>query len=303
MSSQAAAVEALALIRDSSPYRNAGGHLADAWARWEAANPNEHALLDAYVAGTTAAPALSTKFGKGWAALIAGSGNSVVQPTPEPARKLLKGAIVVTAGNMNVDLLRQAGVTHVAVELNAANMSDFGTPRWDGFTKGWFVVSRGNDGDTLSTTLFAYTNVIRFAVVDTESHKTDTGGSLAWTDTLYAALRSKLGAAFPLYNITFGIHSSPAVVNHVAFRRHNVTPIWEAYDGNGATLGVGRTALKAADEGWPNPHLAVGDKSLREDAAMLAASSAWNPVVRPGGVWAWAPEQAGDSLLALRGLA
>ena len=26
------------------------------------------------------------------------------------------------------------------------------------------------------------------------------------------------------------VHSSPAVVNHEALRRHDVIPIWEAYD-------------------------------------------------------------------------
>ena len=60
-------------------------------------------------------------------------------------------------------------------------------------------------------------------------------------------------------------------MNHEAFRRHNVIPIWEAYDENGVTLGVGRTAAKAADEGWPGPQIAIGDKSLARD---LPASEA-----------------------------
>jgi hypothetical protein len=211
-------------------------------------------------------------------------------PPPPPVRPVRKkGAIVINAGNASPELLRQAGITHVAVEYNVANLDDFLTGRWDGFTKGVFVVSRGNDGDSIANIPFgAY-----FAIIDTESHKTDMGGSLAWTETLYAALRSKLGAAYPLYNITFGVHSSPAVVNHDAWRKHNISPIFETYDGAGQTLGVARTVSKANSEGWTPAHVALGDKSLAAECAEAKALSGL------GDVWAWAPEQAGVDILEL----
>ena len=104
-----------------------------------------------------------------------------------------------------------------------------------------------------------------------------------WTEWLFSELRSRLGPSFPLYNITSGIHSSPAVVNHEALRRHNVIPIWEAYDENGVTLGVGRTAAKAADEGWSGPQIAIGDKSLATDLPQTETRAL-------AGVWLWAPD-------------
>ena len=54
----------------------------------------------------------------------------------------MKGAIVVVAGNIDPELLRQAGVTHVAVELTDNNLRDFATSRWDGFVRGGFHVAR-----------------------------------------------------------------------------------------------------------------------------------------------------------------
>jgi hypothetical protein len=218
-----------------------------------------------------------------------------VPPPPPPVVKPLGGAMVVTAGNLDPQLLRDCGVSHVAVEMTDANDRELALGWGAGMVLGWFMVSRGNDGDTLATVL-AQARSLKFAVIDTESHKVDMGGSLAWTETLYAALRSRLGPTFPLYNVTFGIHSSPAVVNHDAFRRHNVVPIWEAYDGPGNTLGVARTTVKAVAEGWKNPHIAIGDKSLLADVEEL------HQVVLPGlgGVWLWAPDngQAQEDLRA-----
>jgi hypothetical protein len=294
--------EALALIRESTPYKTENGQLVAAWTRWARNNPGEATKLDAFVADAAPPPQLETKFGKGWVALI---GNEATQPEPEPVRTLMKGAIVVIAGNMNVDLLRQAGVTHVAVELTAENGVDFATSRWDGFQRGWFIVSRGNDGDTIAKSLAAAA-LGTFAIVDTESHKTDIGGSRAWTDTLYAAVRSKLGQNWPLYNITFGVNSSPEVVNHIAFRRWNVAPIWEAYGSEGSTYGVDRTAEKAALEGWVRPHIALGDKSLVRDVVDLKAGAA----LALGGVWLYGADMgpaqealAAGAASALRGLA
>jgi hypothetical protein len=215
-------------------------------------------------------------------------------PPPPPPVKPLGGAMVVTAGNLDPQLLRDCGVTHVAVEMTEANDRELALGWGAGMVLGWFMVSRGNDGDTLATVL-AQARSLKFAVIDTESHKVDMGGSLAWTETLYAALRSRLGPTFPLFNVTFGVHSSPAVVNHEAFRRHNVVPIWEAYDGPGNTLGVGRTAAKAISEGWASPHIALGDKSLLADAQELGLTS-----LALGGVWLWAPDngQAQEDLRA-----
>ncbi len=218
-------------------------------------------------------------------------------PPPPPVVKPLVGAMVVTAGNIDPQLLRDAGVTHVAVELTDANIGDFATPRWSGFTRGGFVVSRGKPVVEAQVAAHQAAQLsLEFLVFDTESHKADMGGVMEWTETLYAEVRSTLGAAFPLFNVTFGIHSSPAVVNHEAFRKHDVVPIWEAYDGDGRTLGVQETVAKANGEGWVPVQVAVGDKSLSPDASVLHARA-------PGsvsGVWLWAPEngQAQEDLRA-----
>jgi len=285
--------EARALVRSSVPYQAEAGNMVRAYFRWKQANPNEAKALELYAdtwfQGMPAgAPVLKTKMGQGLVGLMPGAA-----PPPPPPAKPLVGAMVVTAGNLDPQLLRDAGVTHVAVELGVDNNLDLATSRWHGFVKGAFVVSRGNDGEAVLAQL-EQGPAIYFAVIDTESHKADMGGQLAWTETLYASLRSKLGPAFPLYNVTFGIHSSPAVVNHDAMRRHNVTPIWEAYDGPGNTLGVQRTALKALSEGWVWPHIAIGDKSLAADAQELGTLGGL------GGVWLWAPDngQAQEDLRA-----
>jgi len=219
--------------------------------------------------------------------------NALIEP-PVPTRPIRKkGAIVINAGNCSPDLLRQAGITHVAVEDTDANVRDVLTGRYNDFVVGWFVVSRGNDGDTIAGNLSGDPVRFSFAIIDTESHKTDMGGQLAWTETLYAALRLGFGATFPLYNITFGIHQNPTVVNHDAFRKHNVTPIWETYDGAGQTLGVARTVSKANAEGWTPAHVCLGDKSLAVECAEAKALSGL------GDVWCWAPEQAGAAILEL----
>lgn len=298
--------EALALIRDSTPYKRAGGELADAWTRWEAASPDEASSLRTFfrdrVAGRpTAAPVLVTRFGRGWVALIENALGAPAPQQPQPAGKLVAGAMVVNAGNCSPDLLSRTGIKLVAAEITDANMRDLATARWDGFERGGFFVSRPASrsiaNEASDCVAAAKLHGLRFLVIDTESHKTDMGGKLEWTESLFAELRRLLGDAFALYNVTFGIHSSLAVVNHEAFRRHKVTTIWEAYDGAGATLGVNLTAQKAAAEGWSRPHIAMGDKSIQVDANSLAS-----PGVPLGGVWLWAPEQAGDSVLALTGV-
>jgi hypothetical protein len=211
-----------------------------------------------------------------------------------PAPQQMKGAIVVVAGNIDPELLRQAGVTHVAVELTDNNLRDFATSRWGGFVRGGFHVARDTTQESIRATARETAALVRlhglaFLIEDTEAHKADLPDGvlrperLQWTEWLFSELRIRLGPSFPLYNITTGIHSSPAVVNHEALRRHNVIPIWEAYDENGVTLGVARTAAKATDEGWSSPQIAVGDKSLATDLPQSEARAL-------AGVWLWAPD-------------
>jgi hypothetical protein len=204
--------------------------------------------------------------------------------TVAPPRVRVRGALVVTAGNMDPQLLWRAGVRHVAVELTAENLVDFATARWVGFTRGLMHISRGAPSVAELDRVASAARPFGFLVCDTESHKTDMGGRLEWTDTLYAGLRSRLGPGFRLFNVTFGINSSPLVVNHDAFRQHNVIPVWEAYDGDGRTLGVRETASKAAREGWEPPHVCLGDKSLEADVAELAGFGG------VGDVWLWASD-------------
>ena len=216
------------------------------------------------------------------------------RPTPAASPQRTKGAIVVVAGNMDTSLLHRAGVTHVAVELTTENLRDLATPRWDGFVLGGFHVARDTTEESIRTTAGTTASIVSshrlaFLIEDTEGHKADLPdgasrpGRLLWTEWLFSELRSQLGASFPLYNVTFGVNSSPAVVNHDALRRHHVTPIWEAYDENGVTLGVRRTAAKAVAEGWPSPQIAIGDKSLSSDLRESGTQAL-------GGVWLWAPD-------------
>jgi hypothetical protein len=311
--------QALELIRSSSPYVNAQGDVQAAWKRYEDANPIEARALREFIhdvqtgiVGTNLASSLTptqwrTKWAQGWAGLFTATPTAPAPapepppvpppapaPVPVPSKPFL-GAMVIVAGNIDPELLRAAGVSKVCVELNDANLADFATARWNGFERGHFVVSRGNDGDTIAS-LLAQAPPRWFAVVDTESHKTDMGGQLAWTETLYAALRSKLGPSFPLFNITFGVHGSPAVINHDAFRRHNITPIFEAYDGSGFSTGVERTALKAVHEGWDPPQICLGDKSLANDSGWVRRLWAEG---RLGSCWLWQPD-GGEAQDALR---
>ncbi|MGH3143850.1 MAG: hypothetical protein ACRDO9_12085, partial [Gaiellales bacterium] len=206
----------------------------------------------------------------------------------------VKGAIVVVTGNIDPQVLRQAGVTHVAVALTDDNLRDFATSRWDGFVRGGFHVARDTTQESIRATArdtasLGSAHGLQFLIEDTEAHKADLPDGvvkperLRWTEWLFSELRSRLGPSFPLYNVTVGIQSSPAVVNHAALRRHNVIPIWEAYDGNGVTLGVGRTAAKAVGEGWSSPQIAIGDKSLATDLPQTESQAL-------AGVWLWAPD-------------
>jgi hypothetical protein len=238
---------------------------------------------------------MSRRMMVGAAAMLAALLALVIVPAAAPS-PALRGAIVVVAGNVDPSLLRQAGVTHVAVELTDDNLRDFALPRWAGFVRGGFHVARDTSEASIRETARQTASLVsayglEFLIEDTEAHKADLPDGvikperLQWTEWLFSELRSRLGPSFPLFNVTVGVHSSPEVVNHEALRRHNVVPIWEAYDSNGVTLGVGRTAGKAADEGWPVPQIAIGDKSLATDLPQTASRAL-------AGVWLWAPDNA-----------
>jgi hypothetical protein len=231
----------------------------------------------------------------------------VITPTaiPAPSSPRVKGAIVVVAGNIDPHVLRQAGVTHVAVALTDDNLRDFATSSWDGFVQGGFHVARDTTEASIRATArdtasLVQSHGLKFLIEDTEAHKADLPDGvvkperLQWTEWLFSELRSRLGPSFPLYNVTVGIDSSPAVVNHAALRRHNIVPIWEAYDGNGVTLGVGRTAAKAVGEGWSSPQIAIGDKSLDTDLPQSESQGL-------AGVWLWAPDNGPALGIAPRG--
>jgi hypothetical protein len=224
---------------------------------------------------------------------------------PTPSAQPMKGAIVVVTGNIDPRVLRQAGVTHVAVALTDDNLRDVASARWAGFVRGGFAVSRGTSEQSIreearETASLVRTHALEFLIEDTEAHKADLPDGavkperLRWTEWLYSELRAQLGAAFPLYNITVGIDSSPEVVNHQALRRYRVIPIWEAYDRRGVTLGVGRTAAKAATEGWPSPQVALGDKSLAADLPATERQTL-------AGVWLWAPDNGSLAVHPLPG--
>jgi hypothetical protein len=237
-----------------------------------------------------------------WAAALLAALVLVPAAAPAPVPEPVKGAIVVVAGNIDPRLLRRAGVTRVAVALTDENLRDFATARWAGFVRGGFHVARDTSEESIRASARATASLVsahglQFLIEDTEAHKADLPDGvvkperLRWTEWLFSELRSQLGPSFRLYNITVGIDSSPQVVNHQALRRHDVVPIWEAYDGSGVTLGVGRTAAKAAAEGWPAPQIAIGDKSLATDLRQSEKQALT-------GMWLWAPDNG--SLTAQR---
>lgn len=251
-------------------------------------------------------------------AIIAAYQELEPDPVPAPVVKRTKGALVVNATACVPAWFFQAGITHVAFDLTAENMADAkhrtGSERWAGFTLGGMFISRG--GDTQNEVNHAATicqdNQLAFLVLDVEAHKVGYptpgnpgGGKLEWTDNLFAGLRAKLGLGFPLIGVTFGIHQDASVMNHDAFRRHNVKALFEAYEGahagngwvDGATTGVKRTAEHVAAQGWKPAHLALGDKHLVRDVAEFA-----DPAVAAlvGDVFVWGPEQAADTILELQ---
>lgn len=223
--------------------------------------------------------------------------NALAPPAPPPPAPRIRGAMVVTAGNIDPRLLKGAGVSHVAVELTGANLSELAAWNGYGFTKGGLFISRGPDAVNEAvhvSTILRDNPWLSFVVIDTECHKVGMGGERVWTENLYRELRARAPLPFPILNITFGVdaHVDDAV-NHTALRAHSIGAIWEAYDGSGATLGVKTIRDKAIAGGWVPPHIALGDKSLVADCIELVAT----PGV--GDVWLWAPDN-GPAQDALR---
>lgn len=227
-------------------------------------------------------------------------------PLPKPVFFAGRGAILVNAAHADPDLLQRAGVNLVAVELTPANVADAGShSRWPRgtFNVGGFYVSRGGTDDQCRAEARAAAQQCRdhgfgFLMVDTESHKTDSGGARSWTDATFDELRKQLGDSFSLVNITFGRHQDKNVVNHDALLRHRVAPVWEAYDSAGETMAgeVAHVAEKVNGQGWKPAWICVGDKGIPVGVPELRQ-------VIAGGLakdwWVWAPEQSGATVVEL----
>lgn len=196
--------------------------------------------------------------------------------------------MVVTAGNISPLVLRNAGVTHVAVELTGPNLWEISQASWGGFEKGAFFVSQGPDAVNEAvhvSTIIRDNPFLKFAVIDTERHKVGMGGDRSWTENLYRELRARLPKPFPIINVTFGVDAAvDGPVNHQALRTYGIEALWEAYDGDGATIGLTMIRDRALAGGWNPANLALGDKSLRSDIPALSGMS------QVGDVWLWAPD-------------
>lgn len=165
--------------------------------------------------------------------------------------------------------------------------------RAKGFLVGGWGLSTGLD--TEGEAHFAYGLInqwgLDFYIADTERHKTDLGGSMDWTTSLFGELRWLLGPSFPLGNVTWGINSSPQVINHEAMRKYNVQYLPEAYDSGGHTVSVAMTVEKANGEGWKPAVPVLGDKDFQAGTITLGTLGQRGLVK---GFWMWAAEQAQD---------
>lgn len=303
--------EAWKLIRESAHYRRAGT-IDSAFIRYRGANPGETAKLlaymDALIRGQSPSPPqLATLFGRGFAQLLAStSAAPSPQPEPEPIIRRINGAFLDTAGDADPALLLSRGITHVAVEMTAENFEDFkpgnrsAGKRWHGFQAfGGLYMSRGapSEEEMDEVADACHENLFSFLCCDTESHKTDMGGSLLWTSSLYHGLRHRLGPSFPIRNVTFGRDQSPAVFNHAALRSFGIAADWETYDGNGFTQGVAQTVAKIWTEGWKPVNVVLGTKSLHSE--IPEAKRLRNSEGTVGDIWLWAADH-GPSQDALR---
>lgn len=196
-------------------------------------------------------------------------------PTPPPAPSSFWDAhyaIVVNAVNCDAALLRQAGVTHVAFEINPPNISELPTEKWAGFRHGGFYSVRGLSVEAALVEAAALswhlTYNVDFLVIDTEwwkadslrSHAPDADG-LAIQEAFYAELR-RLAPDARIANITYGWHQDGSVVNHEALRRHRIEPWWEAYNGDEASWNTRAVCEKLNAQGYRPARLCLGHSRL-----------------------------------------
>lgn len=233
---------------------------------------------------------------------------ALAKPVPPPFWGRA-GAFFTNAGPADFNLLWQGGFRLLAPQIHWASGHDPSTienlrlirddgwaakARLNGFQVGGWGISTGVNA--LAEANYAASLVkdlgLDFYIADTERHKTDLGGKMEWAELLYAQLRQRLGNEIPLGNVTWGIHSSPQVINHEAMRRYNVQYLPEAYDGSGNTVSMRMTVEKANEEGWKPAVPVLGDKHYPAGTLTLSEVGKLG-LVR--GFWLWAAEQAQDT--------
>ena len=210
-------------------------------------------------------------------------------PEPTPPAPRVRGAMVVTAGNISPLVLQHANVQRVAVELTGPNLTEVNRAAWlNTFEMGGLFISRGPDAENEAvhvSTIVKDNPFLKFMVIDTECHKVGMGGERIWTENLYRELRERLPKPFPIFNVTFGVdaHLDDAV-NQTALRTYGIIPTWETYNENGYTLGLTMIRDRAIAGGQNPANLVLGDKSLRSDIPELRG------MAQVGDVWLWAPD-------------
>ncbi len=290
--------EGLRLIMESAPYKNAGNIIA-AWPRYQAANPAEAKRLtdyiDARIRGSNPAPPrVVTKFGLGVLALVVAEPQPEPTPTPPPIVSWWdqhQFAIIITAGNIDPQLLADAGVTAVAFADSAANRLEAQQAGWARFQRGVFFVTRATSADALKSEAKAFKDLlanpaVSFGVCDTENLKADAPNQhyFALQDVFYTELRTMTLAR--VANITYGWHQDPTVVNRQALRNNFVEPWWEAYNGDAASWDTRAVCEKLNAQGHKPARLCLGDKMLEAQVPQ------WKQLVSEGkaakGTMLWA---------------
>jgi hypothetical protein len=301
--------QAFALIKDSAPYK-AAGNLEGAYIRWRAANPGEatrlSAYLDARIRGQNpATPALATKFGLGVLGLLGEATEPQPEPPPSPPVSTFWDqhfAIVITAGNIDPQLLWDAGVRAVAFDVTAANTVEAQSAGWARFVRGWFFITRATTAAGLIEEAIDFSqrlnaSAIDFAVVDTENLKADFPNQERFElqRLFYAALRAR--TAKLLANITYGWHQDGSVVNYQALADNRIEPWWEAYNGDEASWNTAAVTAKLNAQGFNPARICLGDKRLEQQVPV------WKMLVAQGkaakGAMLWSPDN-GPAQEALR---
>lgn len=271
--------EALQSIQASAPYRNAGGDMAVAIAKWKASNEGEYvkwlAFLNDRIAGRPSSPpALTTLFGKGVVALVVNGTPAVDPPPPTPPEMFDYAGLIVAPGELSgfsphvtAPPLWEVGFRRVSTTVvegsadNAtvvANLAEL--PRSkpvleaSGWKVGAFAVFRGppvEQAKRLGERVGQH--ALKYAVVDVEWYKADTsagrvGADLA--DEVVAAVAASVPV--PIAYIGFGDTGGE---NHLCGATSPTDPkpivqlvefvkggpyIAEGYKGNGEPLDVVR---------------------------------------------------------------